>query len=129
MKKYREQNQRMAALEQKSARYDLSARPVVHTIGMFFLATTLMVGLYVLNMAVSEVLFYAGLLWIFYEPIKKFAEENTHIQRGVSAAERMYEVLELKPQIEDTKERLNLKDLNKEIVLMMYGSGITMNGS
>lgn len=115
LKKYREQNHRMAALEQKSARYDLSSRPVVHTIGMFFLATVLLYGLYVLGMSVSEVLFYGGLLWVFYEPIKKFAEENSHIQRGISAAERMYEVMELKPQIKDSKEASDLKSFESEI--------------
>lgn len=115
LKKYREQNHRMATLEQKSARYDLSSRPVVHTIGMFFLATVLMYGLYVLHMSVSEVLFYGGLLWIFYEPIKKFAEENSHIQRGISAAERIYEVMELKPQIEDLPDATDMKSFEYEI--------------
>ncbi|MDP1880928.1 MAG: ABC transporter transmembrane domain-containing protein, partial [Parachlamydiaceae bacterium] len=84
LKKYREQNEKMAALEQKSARYDLSSRPIVHTIGMFFLATALLYGLYVLQMNVADVLVYCGLLYVFYEPIKKFAEENTHIQRGIT---------------------------------------------
>lgn len=101
LKKYRQQNDKMAALEQKSARYDLSSRPIVHTIGMFFLATALLYGLYVLQMNVADVLVYCGLLYVFYEPIKKFAEENTHIQRGIAAAERMYEVMHLKPQIQD----------------------------
>ena len=101
LKKYREKNERMAELEKKSARYDLSSRPIVHTIGMMFLATALLYGLYVLHMSVSEVLFYCGMLYIFYEPIKKFAEENSHIQRGIAAAERMFEVLILKPHIED----------------------------
>lgn len=101
LKKYRERNQRMAALEQKSARYDLASRPIVHTIAMFFLATALLYGLYILHMSVSEVLVYCGFLYVFYEPIKKFAEENSHIQRGIAAAERMFEVLNLKPQIED----------------------------
>jgi ABC-type multidrug transport system fused ATPase/permease subunit len=115
LRKYREQNNRMAMLEQKSARYDLSSRPIVHTIGMFFLATVLLYGLYVLGMSVSEVLFYGGLLWIFYEPIKKFAEENSHIQRGISAAERMYEVMELQPQIKDCKGAIELKKFSTEI--------------
>lgn len=115
LKKYREQNHRMAALEKKSARYDLSTRPIVHTIGMFFLATALMYGLYVLRMNVSEILFYCGLLYVFYEPIKKFAEENSHIQRGVSAAERMYEVMQLKPHIEDQKDAVALDGLKNEI--------------
>jgi ABC-type multidrug transport system fused ATPase/permease subunit len=102
LKKYQDQNQKMAALEKKSARYDLSSRPIIHTIAMFFLATALIYGLYVLQMSVPEILFYCGLLYIFYEPIKKFAEENSHIQRGIAAAERMCEVLELRPCIMDS---------------------------
>lgn len=115
LRKYREQNHGMAVLEQKSARYDLSSRPVVHTLGMFFLATVLLYGLYVLGMGVSDVLFYGGLLWVFYEPVKKFAEENGHIQRGISAAERMIEVLESKPQIQDNPKALELKEFSSEI--------------
>ena len=66
LKKYREQNAKMAALETKGARYDLSSRPIIHTIGMFFLATALLYGLYVQQMSVSEVLIYCGFLYIFY---------------------------------------------------------------
>ena len=101
LKKYREQNAKMAALETKGARYDLSSRPIIHTIGMFFLATALLYGLYVQQMSVSEVLIYCGFLYIFYEPIKKFAEENSHIQRGIAAAERMQEVTSISPTIQD----------------------------
>lgn len=115
LKKYREQNARMAALEKKSARYDLSSRPVLHTIGMMFLATALLYGLYVLQMSVAEVLFYCGMLYLFYEPIKKFAEENSRIQRGVSAAERMFEVLDLQPLIEDRQDAQPFADFQKEI--------------
>lgn len=115
LKKYREKNERMAELEKKSARYDLSSRPIVHTIGMMFLATALLYGLYVLQMSVAEVLFYCGMLYIFYEPIKKFAEENSHIQRGIAAAERMFEVLDMKPHIEDKTEAEDLKSLDGDI--------------
>ncbi|MBA3602675.1 MAG: ABC transporter ATP-binding protein [Parachlamydiaceae bacterium] len=101
LRKYQESNEKMAALERRSARYDLSSRPIVHTIGMLCLATALIYGLYILQMSTSEVFFYCGLLYIFYEPIKKFAEENSHIQRGIAAAERLYEVMALKPDITD----------------------------
>lgn len=113
--KYREKNERMAQLEKKSARYDLSSRPIVHTIGMMFLATALLYGLYVLHMSVAEVLFYCGMLYIFYEPIKKFAEENSHIQRGIAATERMFEVLDLKPTIEDSVDAEDLKSFDSTI--------------
>lgn len=113
LKKYREHNAKMAHLERRSAKYDLSSRPIVHTIGMFFLATALVYGLYFLQMNVSEVLVYCGFLYVFYEPIKKFAEENTHIQRGIAAAERMQEVMSLKPQIQDGN--LEFVDFNDSI--------------
>jgi ABC-type multidrug transport system fused ATPase/permease subunit len=115
LKKYKDQNEKMAKLEQKGARYDLSSRPIIHTIGMFFLATALIYGLYVLQMSVSEILFYCGLLYIFYEPIKKFAEENSHIQRGIAAAERMCDVLDLKPSIQDSDGAESLTDLKSTI--------------
>lgn len=111
LKKYREQNDKMTALEQKSARYDLSSRPIIHTIGMFFLATALLYGLYVQQMSVSDVLVYCGLLYVFYEPIKKFAEENSRIQRGIAAAERMQEVLSLHPRIQDVEGATSLETL------------------
>lgn len=132
LRKYREQNQRMAKLEKKSAKYDLSTRPIVHTIGMFFLATALMYGLYVLRMNVAEILFYCGLLYVFYEPIKKFAEENSHIQRGLSAVERLQEVMQQKPQIEDREDAITLDGLEKGIefdnVWFRYGDEWVLKG-
>lgn len=115
LEKYREHNMRMAELEKKSARYDLSSRPVVHTIAMTFLAVALIYGLYVLHMQVSEVLFYCGMLYLFYEPIKKFAEENSHIQRGLAAAERMLEVMEMKPEIADKASAVELDAFKDQI--------------
>ncbi len=132
LKKYREQNEKMAILEQRSARYDISSRPIIHTIAMFFLATALLYGLYILQMNVSDVLVYCGLLYIFYEPIKKFAEENTHIQRGVAAAERMQEVMCLKPHIQDQDEALELQELTSVIefddVWFRYGEEWVLKG-
>lgn len=112
LKKYREQNNRMAVLQQKSARYDVSSRPIVHTIAMFFLAVTLLSGLYLLQMNIAEVLVYCGFLYIFYEPVKKFAEENSAIQKGAAAAERMNEVLSIHPQIQDHKGSVALDTLH-----------------
>ncbi len=115
LKKYKDQNFRMATLERRNARYDVSARPIVHTIAMLFLAGALLYGLYVLQLSVPAVLVYCGLLYIFYEPIKKFAEENAVIQRGVAAAERMNEVLSLEPQIQDQPHAIDLLSFNDKI--------------
>ena len=115
LRKYCEQNNQMAVFERKSAKYDLSARPILHTIGIFCLVTALLFGLYGLNLPLHEVLFYCGLLSCVYEPIKKFAEENARIQRGLAACDRMYEVLDVKPQINDIDGAITLTHLNDKI--------------
>jgi ABC-type multidrug transport system fused ATPase/permease subunit len=101
LKKYREHNAAMAELEVKNARYDNSSRPVLHAIGMVFLVTALLFGLWGLKLPLHEVLFFCGLLTAVYEPIKKFAEENGRIQRATAACDRLYDVLHLTPAIQD----------------------------
>lgn len=121
LKKYREYNLHMAALEKRSAKYDLSSRPIVHLIAMAFLSVSLVYGLYVLQMEISEVLFFCGMLYLFYEPIKKFAEENNQIQRGIAAAERMMEVMKLEAEIVDSPGALVLKEFKEEIAFEKVG--------
>ena len=114
-KKYKEQNDQMAKLETKTAKYDLLTRPVLHTITTICLATVIIVGLHLLHMKVSELVVFVGLLHLFYEPVKKFADENANIQKGVVAAERMFEVLDIHPQIQDLPDAKELKTFEKAI--------------
>jgi ABC-type multidrug transport system fused ATPase/permease subunit len=104
LKKYKEYNDAMVRLEIRTARYDISSRPLLHAIGMLFLIVALLVGLWGLQLPLSEVFFFCGLLAAAYEPIKRFAEENGRIQRGVAACERLYSVLDIQPAIEDEKD-------------------------
>lgn len=115
LKKYQEYNSRMAALEKKSAKYDLATRPVVHTVAMFFLVISLIWGLFVLEMQVPDVLLFCGMLYLFYEPIKKFAEENSRIQRGISASDRLQEVLEVPPEQTQEAGALDFTALDEKI--------------
>lgn len=115
LKKFKEQNDEMAYLESKSAKYDLLTRPILHTITTACLAAVALYGLYTLHMSLAELLVFVGLLHVFYEPVKKFAEENANIQKGVVAAERMFEVMNLKPTISDKKDAVDIKSFNKEI--------------
>lgn len=96
--RYGEQNEKMAKLQRKAARYDASSRPIIHTIAMAFLGFAMLYGLHVLQMEVAELFFFCGLLYLFYEPIKKFAENNHTIQHGVAAADRIQDVLLLRPE-------------------------------
>jgi ABC-type multidrug transport system fused ATPase/permease subunit len=115
LKKYQEQNDAMASLEIRTARYDNSSRPILHAIGMLCIACVLLVGLWVLKLPLYEILFYCGLLNAVYEPIKKFAEENGRIQRGLSAADRLFEVLDHPVAEKKTEELITQFPFEKEI--------------
>jgi len=109
LRKYKEQNDRMALLETKSAKYGLLTRPILHLIATVCLALVFLFGLHVIHMTIGQLLMFCGFLHMFYEPVKKFAEENANIQKGIVAAERMFEVLNLKPQIEDRDGAIHLQ--------------------
>lgn len=115
LRKYKEQNDQMAMLESKSAKYGLLTRPLLHMIATACLAIVVLFGLYTLHMTVGQLLMFCGLLHLFYEPVKKFAEENANVQKGVVAAERMFEVLHLKPQIQDREGALPLESFKNVI--------------
>lgn len=127
LKKYKEQNDRMAVLESKTAKYGLLTRPILHAITTLCLASVVLFGLYTLGMTVSQLIVFCGLLQLVYEPVKKFADENANIQRGIVAAERMFEVLDLKSHIEDKDGALQLTNFNDKIefenVWFRYGEG------
>lgn len=113
LKKYKEQNDRMAVLEGKTAKYGLLTRPILHAVTTLCLASVVLFGLYTLNMGVSQLIVFCGLLHLAYEPVKKFADENANIQRGIVAGERMFEVLHLKPNIEDKDGAIQLQDFKE----------------
>lgn len=115
LRKYKEQNDRMAVLEGKTAKYGLLTRPILHAITTLCLACVVLFGLYTIGMSLSQLIVFCGLLQLVYEPVKKFADENANIQRGIVAAERMFEVLHLKPEIEDRKGAIELSGFHDKI--------------
>ncbi len=115
LKKYRAQNEKMAKLEERSSRYGLASRPILHSVSSLFFVVVILAGLYIFRMGPAELLVFCGLLYVFYEPIKKFAEESNQILRGVAAAERMYEVLNLEPSIVDAPDAVELSVFKESI--------------
>ncbi len=115
LSKYSKQNNRMAVLEEKSARYSFAASPIIHMIATIFLVVIALYALHVEMMTLPEILVYCAMLHVFYEPVKKFAEENNSIQRGVAAAERMFEVLDIEPGIQDHDGAIDMQGLEEGI--------------
>ena len=114
-KKYQEQNDDMERLETKTTRYDLMTRPILHFITTFCLVVILFIGLYWMKIELAELVVFCGLLHLFYEPIRKFADENACVQRGVVAAERLFEVLNIEPEILDEKDAIEINSFEEEL--------------
>ena len=115
LNKYKEQNDQMAQLESRSAKYGLLMRPLLHMVATSCLVIVVLFGIYTLHMTVGQLLMFSGCLHLFYEPVKKFAEENANIQRGVVAAERMFEVLDIESHISDKPGAIALRSFKKII--------------
>jgi ABC-type multidrug transport system fused ATPase/permease subunit len=111
--KYKEQNMEQARLDEKSARYGTAARPIMHTVSSLFFALIIGIGLYFFQVPHQDLFVFCALLYLFYEPIKKFAEQNSEIQKGVVAAERMFEVLNQEPVIQDLPNSKDLTSIEK----------------
>lgn len=121
IEKFRSQNEEMAVLEARGARYAFLARPVLHMSATFMLATIILYGIYWAHLSISEILIFCGLVYLMYEPIKRLNDENLQIQRGVAAAERMFEVLHMAPQIADADHAEVLKGLHNQIEYVKVG--------
>lgn len=115
LRKYDEKNSEMAKLEAKTAKYSLLIRPFLHLMTTALLASIVILGLYVAKMQLADLIAFCGLLYVFYEPVKKFAEENAIIQRGIVAAERMHEVMSLEPEIRDNPNAQPLKSFKTSL--------------
>jgi ABC-type multidrug transport system fused ATPase/permease subunit len=113
--KYSHHNNDVVSLEEKSTRYGLLLRPILHFLGTLFLSVVILWGFYIAKLNLSEILLFCGLLYVAYEPVKKFAEENMRIQLGVVAAERLYEVLSIKPDIQDSPTAKTISHFERTI--------------
>ncbi|NGX30726.1 MAG: Lipid A export ATP-binding/permease protein MsbA [Chlamydiae bacterium] len=113
-KKYKQKNDEVAKFEFKAAKYAQMPRPVLHMITSLFLAGIIIIG-HVSNINLAEMMVLVGLLYLFYEPVKRFAEENANIQRGVVAASRMLDILKEKPHIEDHVDAKPIKEFKNAI--------------
>lgn len=115
-KKYQEQNDEMEYLECKTHRIDLMTKPILHFLVSVILISVVFVGLYIMQMQLAELLVFCGLLHLFYDPIRRFADENANVQRGVVAAERLFEVLQMEPEITDREDAVHINTFSSSLI-------------
>ncbi len=75
--------------------------------------------------------FMAALI-LLYDPVKKLARAHNHIQRGLAAAERVFDILDTEPEITDRPEAKELAPIKRDIefddVSFTYDREPVLNG-
>ena len=123
-------------LSRKSARVQAISRPLMETLGGIALALAILYGgAQVIDgtMTTGELASFLAALLAAYKPMKNIANLNSTLQQGLAAAQRVFNVLDLKPSIDDKPDAVELANIRGDIrfsgVQFRYNAkGAALNG-
>ena len=103
----------------EASRYSGALQPFVETlmgIGMGF-GVILVGGIMVKGGNLEWPVLVAFALWIqrFFEPVRHLTMQYSQLQRAMAAGVRIFEVLDLKPEVVDKKDAITLPEIQGEI--------------
>ncbi|MGQ9607715.1 MAG: ABC transporter ATP-binding protein [bacterium] len=67
------------------------------------------------DMTVGELTMFMGYMWQFYAPVQGLTRLNHMLQMAASAAERVFEILDAQPEIQDKKNAIELPEIKGNI--------------
>ncbi|MCL1972011.1 MAG: ABC transporter ATP-binding protein/permease [Endomicrobia bacterium] len=117
--KFKDENNKFYNFALRVARVDARSSPIMNFMGSVAVAVVLFFGgADVLSGKWTAGAFFAFIAAVgqMYEPIRNFAQVNSQIQSGLSAAERIFEILDEEPTIKNTEEAVELKSFKNSIV-------------
>ncbi|WP_025725365.1 ABC transporter ATP-binding protein [Acholeplasma granularum] len=93
-------------------------RPIIWLISMIATILTVYFGVIsVVDGALSVGLFVSFYIYVgqFFEPIQQISEQFNALQNGFSSAEKIFDVLDTKPDITDSEDAIELSEFKGEI--------------
>jgi ATP-binding cassette, subfamily B, bacterial MsbA len=128
--------EKVYALSRKSARVQAISRPLMETLGGIALALAILYGgAQVIDgtMTTGELASFLAALLAAYKPMKNIANLNSTLQQGLAAAQRVFNVLDLRPSIDDKPGAVQLENIRGDIkfsgVQFRYNAkGTALNG-
>ena len=119
MKHFDELNTEYLEANLEASRYSGSLQPFVEIlmgIGMGF-GVILMGGIMVKGGSLDYAVLLAFALWIqrFFEPVRHLTMQYSQLQRAMAAGVRIFEVLDLKPEVVDAPDAIELPQIKGEI--------------
>lgn len=107
--RFAERNRNYFKVMRRGVKYDLLAPPLMEIIGAVGVAVIIFYGgMKVQNglMTTGEFFSFITALVLLYSPIRRLSKINNRIQQALGAAERIYELLDVEPDISDAPDAL-----------------------
>ena len=118
--RFRKIAERVFQLVFKSARIRSMASPIMETLGGVAVALVIFYGGFrVIEESMNPGAFFSFItaLLLAYEPMKRLANLNASLQEGLASAQRLFSLLDTKPNITDKPDATTLKIKGGNIVL------------
>ncbi|CAG37363.1 lipid A export permease/ATP-binding protein MsbA [Desulfotalea psychrophila] len=129
VERFHRQVETLFTITMKNAKYRVFQSPLMEIIGGFAVAGIIWVGgSEVINGSATPGTFFAFLTAMItaYDPVKRVSQVNSTIQQGLASAQRVFAILDIKPEIEDKPEATSLAPFKESIefhdVSFSYGT-------
>ncbi|UCF88195.1 MAG: lipid A export permease/ATP-binding protein MsbA [bacterium] len=119
LEEFKLENEKLVRSFLKIERVKALSNPVMELIGAASVALIIWIGgLTVINgkMTVGEFFSFLAALMLLYEPVKHLTSVNNVIQQGLAAAERVFDLLDISPQIADAPDAVEIPRSKGHIV-------------
>lgn len=67
------------------------------------------------EMSLGDLMLFMGYMWRFYRPIMGLARLNEMLQRSAAAAERVFEIMDAQPEVDDKEDAIELPTIQGDI--------------
>ncbi|WP_321531193.1 lipid A export permease/ATP-binding protein MsbA [uncultured Desulfuromonas sp.] len=117
--KFKRENWNFYLRMRKVIRYDSATAPIMEVLASFGAAGVLWYGIQrVMEGAITqgELLSFIAAMGMMYGPMKRLIKTNNVIQKAVGAAERVFEMLDLQPDLTDREDAIDLPRCRGHVV-------------
>ena len=104
----------------KAARTKAAAYPIMETLGGTAIVIVICYGGWQViegERTTGTFFSFVTALLLAYDPVKKLVNLNAQLQEGLAASERIFGILDIKPQIVDRSDAIQLKEVTGEILI------------
>ncbi|NLC70571.1 MAG: ATP-binding cassette domain-containing protein [Desulfuromonadaceae bacterium] len=122
--KFLNRNRNFYHFIRKVVKYDSLSAPVIEILASFGIAAVFWFGIYRVidgRITLGELFSFGAAVLMMYAPLRRLIKINNTLQTVVSAAERVFEILDQEPEIIDSPHALDLGRCRGEVAFRNVG--------